>query len=96
MVLGKLSLFLFIGTLKAAGQEQLQSQGPPVDDDDLNLRTEYSFKPHLKTVDKNCYECKVRYRDPKPKDLVMFLHALKYSVSEVMISIDDNFLFYKL
>ncbi|KAF2351083.1 hypothetical protein FHG87_018161 [Trinorchestia longiramus] len=42
-------------------------------------RFDYSFKPHLKTVDKNCYECKVRYRDPKPKDLVMFLHALKYS-----------------
>lgn len=47
--------------------------------------TELSFKAHMKTVDKNCYECKVRYRDPKPKDLVMFLHALKYSVSEATV-----------
>ena len=31
--------------------------------------------------DANCYECKVRYRDPTPKDLVMFLHALKYQVT---------------
>jgi len=30
------------------------------------------------TSDENCYECKVKYRDPKPSDLVMYLHALKY------------------
>ncbi|KAF4517833.1 hypothetical protein B566_EDAN008775 [Ephemera danica] len=30
------------------------------------------------TRDPHCYECKVRYRDPKPKDLVMYLHAWKY------------------
>jgi len=32
-----------------------------------------SFDPH-------CYECKVKYRDPSPKDLVMFLHAYTYTV----------------
>ena len=30
--------------------------------------------------DPHCYECKVRYRDPEMKDLIMFLHALKYQV----------------
>ena len=30
--------------------------------------------------DPNCYECKVKYRDPSPKDLIMYLHALKYQV----------------
>ena len=30
--------------------------------------------------DPNCYECKVKYRDPTPKDLIMYLHALKYQV----------------
>ena len=30
--------------------------------------------------DANCYECKVKYRDPTPKDLVMYLHALRYQV----------------
>lgn len=34
------------------------------------------------TNDKHCYECKVRYRDPKPQDLVMYLHAWKYQVSK--------------
>lgn len=40
-----------------------------------------AFNPDKMTVDKHCYECKVRYRDPKPQDLVMYLHAWKYKVS---------------
>ena len=32
------------------------------------------------THDEHCYECKVRFRDPKPKDLMMFLHAWRYKV----------------
>ena len=39
------------------------------------------FRPELMVADPRCYECKVRYRDPKPSDLVMYLHALKYAVS---------------
>ncbi|BFF94974.1 RNA pseudouridylate synthase domain-containing protein 2 [Drosophila madeirensis] len=30
------------------------------------------------TTDAHCYECKVHYRDPKSKDLIMYLHAWKY------------------
>lgn len=30
------------------------------------------------TTDPHCYECKVKYRDPKPSDLVMYLHAWRY------------------
>ncbi|XP_067008094.2 pseudouridylate synthase RPUSD2 [Anabrus simplex] len=37
-----------------------------------------SFNMDKMTTDEHCYECKVRYRDPKPKDLVMYLHAWKY------------------
>lgn len=33
------------------------------------------------TVDEHCYECKVHYRDPKSKDLIMYLHAWKYKVT---------------
>ncbi|GBP82827.1 RNA pseudouridylate synthase domain-containing protein 2 [Eumeta japonica] len=33
--------------------------------------------PALAT-DPHCYECRVRYRDPRPRDLVMYLHAWKY------------------
>ena len=60
--------------IKAA---QLQQENP----------RDYSFRPQLMTYDPHCYECKVKYRDPKPKDLVMFLHALKYSVSLVLTGI---------
>ncbi|KAK6623538.1 hypothetical protein RUM43_009390 [Polyplax serrata] len=37
-----------------------------------------TFQSEKMTTDPHCYECKVRYRDPKPKDLVMYLHAWKY------------------
>ena len=52
------------------------------------------------TWDPHCYECKVRYRDPKPKDLVMYLHAWRYKVGTwelyievliVAIGFDDTF-----
>ncbi|KAL5238707.1 hypothetical protein ACI65C_006117 [Semiaphis heraclei] len=31
------------------------------------------------TVDAHCQECKIRYKDPKPTELIMYLHALRYS-----------------
>uniref|UniRef100_A0A1B6D791 Pseudouridylate synthase RPUSD2 n=1 Tax=Clastoptera arizonana TaxID=38151 RepID=A0A1B6D791_9HEMI len=37
-----------------------------------------AFHPDKLTTDPHCYECKVKYRDPKPRDLVMYLHAWKY------------------
>ena len=37
------------------------------------------------SVDPHCYECKVKYRDPRPKDLVMFLHAWTYSVRHTFV-----------
>ncbi|XP_011308018.1 RNA pseudouridylate synthase domain-containing protein 2 [Fopius arisanus] len=37
-----------------------------------------SFTNDKVTVDPHCYECKVKYRDPKPSDLVMYLHAWRY------------------
>lgn len=40
-----------------------------------------SYDPDKLSTDPHCYECKVKYRDPKPKDLVMYLHAWKYRVS---------------
>jgi hypothetical protein len=41
----------------------------------------YRYRPDKMTWDPHCYECKVRYRDPKPGDLVMYLHAWRYKVS---------------
>lgn len=39
------------------------------------------FDAEKLTYDPHCYECRVKFRDPKPKDLIMYLHAWKYSVS---------------
>ena len=59
--------------------------GPPEDDkeDDelLAKNKDYRYLAEKMTWDPNCYECKVRYRDPKAKDLVMYLHAWRYKVS---------------
>lgn len=37
------------------------------------------FNPNKSSVDPYCLDCRFQYRDPKPKDLVMYLHAYKYS-----------------
>jgi len=55
--------------------------GPEVENEDdelLQKNKEYRYVPEKMTWDPNCYECKVRYRDPKSKDLVMYLHAWRY------------------
>lgn len=44
------------------------------------------FRSDMMTYDPHCYECKVRYRDPKPKDLVMYLHALTYQVCQTVFT----------
>ncbi len=46
----------------------------------LARHREYRYQPEKMTWDPHCYECKVRYRDPKPRDLVMYLHAWRYKV----------------
>lgn len=55
---------------------------------------DFAFNPDKMTTDKYCYECKVRYRDPKPQDLVMYLHAWKYQVNEWPRKFCFFFLFY--
>lgn len=48
------------------------------DNELLSKHKEYRYMSEKMTWDPNCYECKVRYRDPKAKDLVMYLHAWRY------------------
>ena len=35
-------------------------------------------------MDTACYECSLSYREPGPADLVMFLHALRYTVNTIL------------
>ena len=59
------------------------------DDELIAKNKDYRYVPERMTWDPNCYECKVRYRDPKAKDLVMYLHAWRYKVS-LCFSITNN------
>ena len=51
------------------------------DNELLAKHKEYRYMSEKMTWDPHCYECKVRYRDPKAKDLVMYLHAWRYKVN---------------
>lgn len=42
------------------------------------LEKKYSLDAIKIQSDSSCLECKQQYKDPKPSDLVMFLHAWKY------------------
>ncbi|XP_023246728.1 RNA pseudouridylate synthase domain-containing protein 2-like isoform X2 [Copidosoma floridanum] len=68
-------------------QQQLQpAQSQPAQSLKVTVGTQTGSEPpdstfsnDKVTVDSHCYECKVKYRDPKPSDLVMYLHAWRYS-----------------
>ena len=65
-------------------REPLEAESTePITEQDNELLTkhkEYRYMSEKMTWDPHCYECKVRYRDPKAKDLVMYLHAWRYKV----------------
>ncbi|XP_072758356.1 pseudouridylate synthase RPUSD2 isoform X2 [Anoplolepis gracilipes] len=67
--------------------EQQQPQQQPQQQESLKVTVgtqtgseppDSTFANDKVTVDPHCYECKVKYRDPKPSDLVMYLHAWRY------------------
>ena len=62
--------------LEAESTEPITEQ----DNELLAKHKEYRYMSEKMTWDPHCYECKVRYRDPKAKDLVMYLHAWRYKV----------------
>lgn len=43
--------------------------------------------PSKLTTDENCRECKLKYQDPRPENLVMYLHAFRYKVIILYASI---------
>jgi len=50
---------------------------------DVSCQTNYTepdpcFNPSKMTRNENCSECKHKYRDPKPSDMRMYLHAFSY------------------
>lgn len=63
-----------------------ENGGPAKDGEMVGVSTQtgidmpdIGFNEKKLTVDAHCQECKIRYKDPKPADLVMYLHALRYS-----------------
>ena len=77
-------LLCFISSEPLVLRAPLETEsGEPTTEQDNQLlakHKEYKYAPDKMTWDPNCYECKVRYRDPKATDLVMYLHAWRYKV----------------
>lgn len=49
----------------------------------ISTQTNYAepdqcFQKEKLTIEATCSECKLKYRDPKPMDLIMYLHAHRY------------------
>lgn len=66
-------------------QQQPTPPPPPPSQQKVTVGTQTGSEPpdstfacNKVTVDPHCYECKVKYRDPKPSDLIMYLHAWRY------------------
>lgn len=64
--------------------EEMIGQIPKSTHIDMSTQTsmelpDIKFDKSKLSVDPYCNECKVRYKDPEPKDLIMYLHAFKYS-----------------
>ena len=77
-----LQWFFFSEPMVLRSPLETESGEPTTDQDNQLLAKykEYKYAPDKMTWDPNCYECKVRYRDPKATDLVMYLHAWRYKV----------------
>lgn len=67
-----------LGEEEQQQQQQEQSLKVTVGTQTGSEPPDSSFTNDKMTVDPHCYECKVKYRDPKPSDLVMYLHAWRY------------------
>ncbi|XP_071447087.1 pseudouridylate synthase RPUSD2-like [Hetaerina americana] len=74
---GSGALVSTVGT-QTPGKGGEEENGDGVDWVPLPAKPLQPFDPNLMTVDEHCQECKVNYRDPKRKDLAMYLHAWKY------------------
>lgn len=69
---------------KTIRNEGVSSISMPTSLNDKSSQTAYevpdtTFDPTKLTSDENCLECKTKYKDPNPEQLVMYLHALKYT-----------------
>ncbi|XP_063708142.1 pseudouridylate synthase RPUSD2-like [Culicoides brevitarsis] len=69
-----------LAKLKIEAENVEKSKNP----NDKSCQTGYeapdsTFDPAKMTSDENCLECKMVFKDPNPEQLVMYLHALKYT-----------------
>ncbi|CAF2487261.1 unnamed protein product [Rotaria sp. Silwood2] len=77
-------------TININGKRIMEQDEEHINDDVKRIKTE-----EITTIDVNdenavkayikehCFECLNRFREPSPDDLVMFLHALQYKISDV-------------
>lgn len=65
-------------------REQITNCSPEIKCYNMSTQTgihmpDMKFDKKKLSVDPSCLECKIHYKDPTPKDLIMYLHAFKYS-----------------
>lgn len=51
------------------------------DEQTIDVNDDNAVKTYIK---EHCFECLNRFREPSPNELVMFLHALQYKISDVI------------
>ena len=78
-------------TINVNGKRVVESSEEAAGDDTKRLKTE-----ETKTIDvdddeavktyikEHCFECLNRFREPPPDELIMFLHALQYKISDAI------------
>jgi hypothetical protein len=77
-------------TINLNGKRVMENAEEEISDDTKRIKTEErttidvnddeAVKNYIK---EHCFECLNRFREPSPDDLVMFLHALQYKISDV-------------
>jgi hypothetical protein len=60
--------------------KRIKTEDPTTTTTTIDVNDDNAVKTYIK---EHCFECLNRFREPAPDELVMFLHALQYRISDV-------------
>ncbi len=60
--------------------KRIKTEDPTTTTTTIDVNDDNAVKTYIK---EHCFECLNRFREPAPDELVMFLHALQYKISDV-------------
>jgi hypothetical protein len=77
-------------TINLNGKRVMENTEEELTDDTKRMKTDEKLTIDVNDdeavknyIKEHCFECLNRFREPSPDDLVMFLHALQYKISDV-------------